>query len=86
MPFRREAEEDSIAKGPQPSRRSISGIFAKFRHPPRLVFGIRSHPLDRPPLAKIYQRHDYAAEVKAAFEKWSAPVTSLVANPAKAAA
>jgi hypothetical protein len=42
--------------------------------------------LDRQPLAKIYRRHDFAAEVKAAFEKWSAPVTSLVANPAKAAA
>ena len=28
--------------------------------------GVRSNPL-----IQIYQRHDYAAEVKAAFEKWT---------------
>jgi hypothetical protein len=38
------------------------------------------------PLVCIHQQHDYAAEVKAAFEKWSAHVESLVMALVKAAA
>ncbi len=38
------------------------------------------------PLVRIYQQHDYAAEVKAAFEKWSVHVEALIAAKVKAAA
>lgn len=38
------------------------------------------------PLVQIYQQHDYAKEVAAAFEKWSAHVESLIAEPVRAAA
>jgi hypothetical protein len=38
------------------------------------------------PLIRIYQQHDFAKEVKAAFEKWSAHVESLIAEKVKAAA
>jgi hypothetical protein len=34
--------------------------------------------VSKEPLVRIYEQHDYAPEVKAAFEKWSAPVESLV--------
>jgi hypothetical protein len=42
--------------------------------------------LSNKPLIRIYQQHDYAAEVKAAFEKWSEHVEALVSEPLRAAA
>jgi integrase len=38
------------------------------------------------PLVQIYQQHDYAKEVVAAFEKWSEHVESLVTEKERAAA
>jgi integrase len=38
------------------------------------------------PLVQIYQQHDYAKEVVAAFEKWSSHVASLVIEERQAAA
>jgi hypothetical protein len=56
--------------------------------------GLADHPrslaefkvLSNKPLIRIYQQHDYAAEVKAAFEKWSEHVEALVSEPLRAAA
>ena len=42
--------------------------------------GVRGNPLVR-----IYQKHDFAAEVVAAFEKWSRHVAGLVRGEKAAA-
>lgn len=64
-------------------RRSFASGMARLGVPIQVTEICLNHKsgVGNDPLVRIYQRHDYSAEVKAAFEKWSAHIESLVSEP-----
>ena len=69
-------------------RRSFASGMARLGVPIQVTELCLNHKsgVSNKPLVRIYQQHDYAAEVKAAFEKWSAHVAGLVGEDMKIAA
>lgn len=69
-------------------RRSFASGLARLGVPLQVTELCLNHKsgVSNRPLIRIYQQHDFAKEVKAAFEKWSAHVESLIAEKVKAAA
>ena len=68
-------------------RRSFASGLARLGMPLQVTELALNHKsgVSNKPLVRIYQQHNYAAEIKAAFEAWSAHVKSLVGVKAKAA-
>jgi integrase len=69
-------------------RRSFASGMARLGVPIHLTELCLNHKsgISNKPLVRIYQQHDYEAEVKAAFEQWSAHVESLISDAIKVAA
>lgn len=63
-------------------RRSFASGMARLGVPIQVTELCLSHKsgISGKPLVRIYQQHDYSAEVKAAFEKWSAHIESPVSE------
>jgi integrase len=69
-------------------RRSFASGMARLGVPIHVTELCLNHKsgISNKPLVRIYQQHDYEAEVKTAFEKWSAHVESLISDAIMAAA
>ena len=69
-------------------RRSFASGMARLGVPIHVTEHCLNHKsgISNRPLIRIYQQHDYEAEVKAAFEKWSMHVESVIGDAMKVAA